>query len=81
MVIVAILTFPLSAAAQLETIDVTARGTSTQFGHLVRIKLIITRYSSQKTGLKSVRDDKIKNFYGTAKAVPFQNTGKAEFFS
>ena len=45
-VVVAILTFPLLAAAQLETIDATARGTSTQLGHTVSIKLIITRYST-----------------------------------
>ena len=45
-VVVAILTFPLLAAAQLETIDATARGTSRQLGHTVSIKLIITRYST-----------------------------------
>ena len=45
-VVLAILTFPLLAAAQLETIDATARGTGTQLGHTVSIKLIITRYST-----------------------------------
>jgi len=45
-VIAAILTFPLLAAAQLETIDFTARGTGTQLRHTVSIKLIITRYST-----------------------------------
>ena len=45
-VVVAILTFPQLAAAQLETIDFTARGTGTQLGHTVSIKLIITRYST-----------------------------------
>jgi len=44
--IVAILTFPLSAAAQVETIDATARGTSTQLGHTVTIRLIITQWST-----------------------------------
>ena len=45
-VVLAILTFPLLAVAQLETIDATARGTGTQLGHTVSIKLIITRYST-----------------------------------
>ena len=45
-VVLAILTFPLLAAAQLETIDTTARGTGRQLGHTVSIKLIITRYST-----------------------------------
>ena len=45
-VLVAILTFPLLAAAQLETIDATARGTGTQLRHTVGIKLIITRYAT-----------------------------------
>jgi hypothetical protein len=45
-VVLAILTFPLLAAAQLETIDATARGTGTQLRHTVGIKLIITRYST-----------------------------------
>ena len=45
-VVVAILTFPLLAAAQLETIDATARGTSTQLGHTVTIRLIITQWST-----------------------------------
>ena len=45
-VVLAILTFPLLAAAQLETIDATARGTSRQLGHTVSIKLIINRYST-----------------------------------
>ena len=45
-VVVAILTFPLLAAAQVETIDATARGTSTQLGHTVTIRLIITQWST-----------------------------------
>jgi hypothetical protein len=45
-VVLAILTFPLLAAAQLETIDATARGTGTQLRHTVGIKVIITRYST-----------------------------------
>ena len=45
-VVLAILTFPLLAAAQLETIDTTARGTGRQLGHTVSIKLIINRYST-----------------------------------
>ena len=45
-VALAILTFPLLTAAQIETIDATARGTSTQLGHTISIKLIITRYST-----------------------------------
>ena len=45
-VVLAILTFPLLAAAQLETIDATARGTSTQLGHTVTIRLIINQWST-----------------------------------
>ena len=45
-VVVAILTLPLLAAAQVETIDATARGTSTQLGHTVTIRLIITQWST-----------------------------------
>src|SRR5215469_17392785 len=45
-VVVAILTFPQLAAAQLETIDFTARGTGTQLRHTISLKLIITRYST-----------------------------------
>jgi hypothetical protein len=45
-VVLAILTFPLLAAAQVETIDATARGTGTQLGHTVTIRLIINRWST-----------------------------------
>ena len=45
-VVVAILTFPLLAAAQVETIDATARGTGTQLGHQVTIRLIISQWST-----------------------------------
>ena len=45
-VVVAILIFPLLAAAQLATIDFTARGTGTQLRHTISIRLIITRYST-----------------------------------
>lgn len=45
-VVLAILTFPLLAAAQLETIDFTARGTGTQLRHTVTIRLIITQWST-----------------------------------
>jgi hypothetical protein len=42
----AILTFPLVAAGQVETIDATARGTSTQMGNIGSIKIIISKYST-----------------------------------
>ena len=45
-VVIAILIFPLLAAAQLETIDATARGTGTQLGHTVTIRLIINQWST-----------------------------------
>ncbi|MGB8768106.1 MAG: hypothetical protein WCC92_00710 [Candidatus Korobacteraceae bacterium] len=43
---VAMLTAAVSAAAQVETIDATARGTSTQLGQIVNVKLIINQFST-----------------------------------
>lgn len=40
------LAFPVFAAGQIETIDATARGTSTQMGKIINIKLNITQYST-----------------------------------
>jgi hypothetical protein len=34
------------AVAQVETIDATARGTSTQMGHMVSVKIIVKQYST-----------------------------------
>ncbi len=41
-----VLAFPVFAAGQVETIDATARGTSTQMGKVISIKLNITQYST-----------------------------------
>ncbi len=40
------LMLPVFAAAQVETIDATARGTSTQMGTIQNIKLVITEFST-----------------------------------
>ncbi len=40
------LALPVFASGQVETIDATARGTSTQMGAVQNIKLIITRFST-----------------------------------
>jgi hypothetical protein len=42
------LTVAALAVAQVETIDATARGTSTQMGKIVNIKVIIQQYSTQE---------------------------------
>ena len=39
-------TFPALASGQVETIDATARGTSTQMGRIISIKLIISKFST-----------------------------------
>jgi len=41
-----VLTFPVLAAGQVERIDATARGTSTQMGRIISIKLIISKFST-----------------------------------
>jgi hypothetical protein len=45
-VLTAGLMLPVLAAAQVETIDATARGTSTQMGAIQNIKLVITQFST-----------------------------------
>jgi len=46
LVLVVMLTMAALAAGQVETIDATARGTSTQLGKTVSIKVIITQFST-----------------------------------
>ena len=46
IILVATLTMAVYAAAQVETIDATARGTGTQLGQTVSIKLIINQFST-----------------------------------
>jgi hypothetical protein len=46
--LLAMLAFPLVGFAQVETIDATARGTSTQMGKIINIKLHIKSYSTQQ---------------------------------
>jgi len=46
LVLVALLTMAALAAAQVETIDATARGTSTQMGRIVNVKIIVRQYST-----------------------------------
>jgi hypothetical protein len=47
IIIVAMLTMAVfAAAAQVETIDATARGTSTQMGKIVNVKIIVNQYST-----------------------------------
>lgn len=40
------LVFPVLAASQVERIDATARGTSTQMGRIIGIKIIISKFST-----------------------------------
>jgi hypothetical protein len=46
IIFVAMLTMAVFAAAQVETIDATARGTSTQMGQIVNVKVIVNQYST-----------------------------------
>src|SRR5215472_4084470 len=69
-VVVAILTFSLLAAAQVETIDATARGTSTQLGHTVAIKLIISQYSTPEDRQTLVDAVKQGQQQGLVNALP-----------
>ena len=48
ILLVATLTMAALATAQVETIDATARGTSTQMGRIVNVKVIIQQYSTQE---------------------------------
>lgn len=45
-ILVAMFTMAVSAAGQIETIDATARGTSTQLGSIGTIRLIINQFST-----------------------------------
>jgi hypothetical protein len=46
IIFVAMLTMATLAVAQVETIDATARGTSTQLGKVVNVKIIVNQYST-----------------------------------
>lgn len=46
IVLMAMLTMAIFAAAQVETIDATARGTSTQLGRTISIKVIVSQFST-----------------------------------
>ena len=46
MVLVAMLTTTVVAVGQIETIDATARGTSTQLGRTITIKVIVSQFST-----------------------------------
>jgi hypothetical protein len=48
IVLVAMLTVAALAVAQVETIDATARGTSTQLGKTIGIKVIISQFSTSE---------------------------------
>ena len=45
-ILAAALILPIFASAQVETIDATARGTSTQMGAIQNIKIVITQFST-----------------------------------
>ena len=68
------LTFPIIAAAQVETIDATARGTSTQMGKIVSIKLLIKSYSTQEDRQTLVDAFKKGQSQGLAKALEKMKT-------
>ena len=63
------LVFPILAAAQVETIDATARGTSTQMGKIINIKLNITQYSTDADRQALVEAFKKGQSEGLAKAL------------
>lgn len=46
LALAAVMAFSVAAAAQVETIDATARGTSTQMGKIINIKINISQYST-----------------------------------
>jgi hypothetical protein len=48
VVLVGLLATAIVAAAQVETIDATARGTSTQMGKIVSVKIIVKQYSTSE---------------------------------
>jgi len=63
------LVFPILAAAQVETIDATARGTSTQMGKIINIKLNITQYSTDADRQALIEAFKKGQSEGLAKAL------------
>jgi hypothetical protein len=63
------LLFPVFAAGQIETIDATARGTSTQMGKIINIKLNITQYSTPEDRQALVEAFQKGQSEGLAKAL------------
>lgn len=61
--------FSVVAAAQVETIDSTARGTSTQMGKIVNVKLVINNYSTPEDRQALVEAFKSGQNTGLAKAL------------
>jgi hypothetical protein len=68
-VLAAIMAFSIAAAAQVETIDATARGTSTQMGKIINVKVNITRYSTQEERQALVAAFQKGQSQGLAKAL------------
>jgi hypothetical protein len=66
---VALLTMAVSAAAQVETIDATARGTSTQMGSTFSVKVIVSQYSTPEDRATLVDAFKKDSNEGLVKAL------------
>jgi len=63
------LVFPVFATAQVETIDATARGTSTQMGKIINIKINITEFSTQEDRQALIKAFQQGQSQGLAKAL------------
>jgi hypothetical protein len=68
-ILAAIMVFSIAAAAQVETIDATARGTSTQMGKIINVKVNITRYSTPEEKQALVAAFQQGQSQGLAKAL------------
>ena len=67
--LVAMLTTAVAAVCQLETIDATARGTSTQMGRTINVKVIISQYSTPEDRATLVEAFKKGSNQGLADAL------------
>ena len=68
-VLAAMLTIATFAAAQVETIDATARGTSTQMGGTFSVKVIVSQYSTPEDRATLVNAFKTGSNEGLVKAL------------
>ena len=64
-----VLTMALFAAAQVETIDATARGTSTQMGGMFNVKIIVSQYSTPEDRATLINAFKTGSNEGLVKAL------------